>query len=1670
MNKLSSIKDVKAAINSMFRRCVIMLLWQEDEPVFSQYLFFILNDLQILGIMIWMQFNFISSGNNDFFTHFVERVANIISVHGVLLDETSKNTIIGIRAFSYVYWCIGPILTAIYFYKYVVKRNLRAIWGYFYTHWARAYTSVIFWVTIIYLLNTLTTSNHGQLAQEYLEASHGGVILLNILIIVISILAGVFSSYMCYDPFRTLNLFSSRNTNDQMMTFFYKTISAFCIVLPENQTLEKWLCWIFSFAFSVSRLLHLHMTFPYYYYKPMRLAITFASIQAGLSFSMFWMLVTRDAKTADPVGIVYLQMILIAVWVVYNLRIFESEVIKFLLKKRICLKDEHEVFKKYFALGHFAENCKFLLNDNHKDVGNGHMNYLLGFISQRKKEYRNYLKLINKSSGDEEENTTLHGMRTYISGFTQYIISAFFTEATKRFKKSSEIKLVMAHDTFEKDNNFAKAVNVLYSIKLSELDFQKRVIYRRLKKKLENQLRIFFTENTENVLDVKSWVDYEYNSTHLFEMVINNVKNWLGFWELYKHQEIKMQTMYEKSIQIEKEADEIMKFWNSFASDYSITAKRLVPIFSTYLLVIRNVPYTSERLREKYNLNSDTQDHMSDDDVVITNQNIRSKRNVMLYISMSKETRGKILYCSRNISQAYGWSYDDVVGRNISLFMPSILQEFHTEMWKDSLTFENLATLSVPGFTITKAGHTLPAHIYITIFPYIGNELTYACILRPKQPKNDFLLLRKDGTIEGYSLEIGKEFGLGNDKKKNIRDICKNFDGRRPRSQSIAAGFLDNDEQSSIRKGMPRSPHKKITTIENGTLRSRGTLDELRVTAASITNSRLFSQNSNQKGTIDSLFNIEEGRLIALKFTDINNRPREYLNQIEVRELRSDLAMSVMYFVAENKKTSRRFQKLTKSLNVIMVEEDEKDEDEVPPELSEDEIKPYMGLNSMTSAPSSPLKSPYRSKEFLDEKDAEEEGKRIIIRAPSKELDTPSPLLKRSYTRRQTITKIQKVDSLSFSVDETDETGVRDQINAQHELLRAKNKTKMDEEEMSFGSSIGSKGGSTKRTRIEKAIHMVPKLLSMKLLHLAAICYIILCSVLMLVYNFHGKANLDLVMGNVHILKESNQRTFEMLEISRVARVQLLVEGELWSSLRYPQFSDDLKTSQKAEGGRRAVNLVDHNNEIRDSVHLIDKHLQEKLLTDLIPIVDRYSGVIENHITIFQMATEFAESALRMAATPNSSLTFGNTDINFLLKNALNDMPLVAERGDNILIEDSKIKMENNEKEVLKYMILALAFGFLIILGILREELKFVQNRNHFIEVFLRIDEHHMAQHIKLAVALDATIRSDIYNDKTISIIGRRNKTFLTTKSLEAKTNAKHYRGKTANRAGLNIILYLIFIFAVCLIILFALGFLTMYLMVNKNNTKFLERINDIKQVEWILVNICICPTALYAYIQDGDDVLVRNQPVSTELENILSRLKGTAKILHDLLEKDYKDDYDLLRNLITGNLCTMNLTPDVPASVCVNLADGAATKGMISINDYAVAAISNAKSFYDVSDKSFLYKKLALSQISLWHTEVTGFFYLRQGFTQVINILEENLQIFMKKHDEDLSVAISLFIVSFLILGTTSWIILWAKLRDQAVNWRKMVRLIPHSMILSNKALRHYLIKYSEHTLDNFT
>lgn len=311
-----------------------------------------------------------------------------------------------------------------------------------------------------------------------------------------------------------------------------------------------------------------------------------------------------------------------------------------------------------------------------------------------------------------------------------------------------------------------------------------------LKKSIENSSLI----NSVNGNDIHTNEIQEFNffnkRNYLIENIKNIVKSYIKFWTLLitSHRDIvhDLGTLATIGSKISSVNENIQKTFEELLSLNYLDKKslRLYTIYQKEILNNSNFQIDKNLIRENYEENLSQKSFVIDEQKENDNKlNLEMEKNIII-ISSSNENFGNIIQVSLNSCSLFGFTLEEIIGKNVNIIIPEIYHKVHEEALYNCIkkinqsslinTENNIKLNEIESYAVNKTKYLIP--FYSKIY-YMTNEKTeinfIANIKRYTTFFDDvcYVLTNIFFQIQNFSLNCIKNLGLNSEYLNGTHDI-----------------------------------------------------------------------------------------------------------------------------------------------------------------------------------------------------------------------------------------------------------------------------------------------------------------------------------------------------------------------------------------------------------------------------------------------------------------------------------------------------------------------------------------------------------------------------------------------------------------------------------------------------------------------------------------------------------------------------------------------------------------------------------------------------------------------------------------------------------------------------------------------------------------------------------
>ena len=397
---------------------------------------------------------------------------------------------------------------------------------------------------------------------------------------------------------------------------------------------------------------------------------------------------------------------------------------------------------------------------------------------------------------------------TFIDMMKEYL--AFISNA---HPKSHLIKIFLANIFVKSKNGYVMA-NTFIEDALDDLpSFPQRLTLNFIRFKLQKRLLFEYSNHGQDNkqsqgLNLLLYMKNNARNDILKETIKRQVKTQLKFWHEFLLATPDMAVLEQLATKASLRKQQIQKQWRDLISVKSPAFLSPYLIYGMYMSLVNNNSIEGEKYTELYHtVNGKWRKALQLDD--LNNDTLFCDDTVRVSMSGALAKLGKVLDCSSNIFQHYGWKKDFLVNRPMILMMTPYYKVKHDKSLLDHFhTGENkILNTTVYQPVVTNEGFVKLSWLHVKLSPLIEQGITYISVMKPARNNKRVLLIRKDGTIDGMSKEFAQDMNLLLDSattsQQKIFALCPGF-----REVNEAFNFFAEKEIQAAEKDVKRVQSK----------------------------------------------------------------------------------------------------------------------------------------------------------------------------------------------------------------------------------------------------------------------------------------------------------------------------------------------------------------------------------------------------------------------------------------------------------------------------------------------------------------------------------------------------------------------------------------------------------------------------------------------------------------------------------------------------------------------------------------------------------------------------------------------------------------------------------------------------------------------------------------------
>jgi hypothetical protein len=164
-----------------------------------------------------------------------------------------------------------------------------------------------------------------------------------------------------------------------------------------------------------------------------------------------------------------------------------------------------------------------------------------------------------------------------------------------------------------------------------------------------------------------------------------------------------------------------------------------------------------------------------------------TENDAILIITTNSQNVGRITFMNRGASELLGLTQTYHANtKQIFDIMTSTIADGHAKLFKDlaeNYEYKNSEILNTAGFVKKcKNNYIIPCTLSTQLYPYLMGDLRFICKITRLHNSKDYLVVHRDGTIEGITQNLADSLKLDlmSSSKLKLSNICKRFNDLKP--------------------------------------------------------------------------------------------------------------------------------------------------------------------------------------------------------------------------------------------------------------------------------------------------------------------------------------------------------------------------------------------------------------------------------------------------------------------------------------------------------------------------------------------------------------------------------------------------------------------------------------------------------------------------------------------------------------------------------------------------------------------------------------------------------------------------------------------------------------------------------------------------------------------------
>ena len=743
------------------------LMWDKANSRLSTVLIWILSNLQLWAILVYICLHISPSSQQDHLSYFIIRLGEILSYLVILDDSISltirKATLIVIETYLGFSLLIFSCTLIMYIKRHInhqVRRLTRKI--------LNLHHAVFFWMINLHLMSSIKNEKESGESSRTLLL-YIGLILYNYLI------AGI-GAYFRFDPFQTFNMNTCWTSKAQLINFLLKAFVAPLLVFIDHHESKFWILEITILVLTLLKFLLVLYNFPYLTYTSMKLNFITSFVFFGISALGFIEAIFQGSQDFSNTNSSYLHLVLQPVMVLFAIIWFDRIIMYYGLMSSDTVRTESQGFKKILATNFLLEKARLTL-DSGATLRFKQQDLLYLSVIKEHADVCTKRDCLCKYMTDVDRNMEISflDIRNAYGKLRYQIMQKLISGLVNKLGKCFWMRIYYAHYEYLNQENVKNSLIILYNIQRKNLGFLERLIASRLKEGIQDKITSICKNKIAGTLDIQNCVQYQLKLKTLKELIISNTEDYLNLWESYSKPDFNLRKFFSMSEKIEIQANRIDRLWKNIINSHQEAPLAAFPFYSSYLASVRNSIYSSEKLMKIYRRKMDlVHKQEGEEETKVTQNNLGDENNIFFWVSMDKRSLGIIRNVSDNVSGHLGWLPKELIGKNVNVMIPPFLQNKHHSFLLNHIEGKSTSSFSLNhvAFVRDKEGFIKQCQAYVTVSPFLTNEIIYLAVVRIISSERDYILLH-EGFVDSYTEGVAEKFHIS--EGIHFSEICPNY-------------------------------------------------------------------------------------------------------------------------------------------------------------------------------------------------------------------------------------------------------------------------------------------------------------------------------------------------------------------------------------------------------------------------------------------------------------------------------------------------------------------------------------------------------------------------------------------------------------------------------------------------------------------------------------------------------------------------------------------------------------------------------------------------------------------------------------------------------------------------------------------------------------------------------